>query len=307
MKRLNIFILIFSILLCHLSVGIAEVNSINAFSHANRLTQDFLCCMDKTNSALYYCVDKKAFIWNYSVIYEVKDGKNVPLLWSRDTISGFLVQDNVIYYVSHDDFSGRGKLIRFDPASMTKNTLLDVGYGVGALFSIIDNDLYLETDIHIAKLNLDTLEISKLADKAYYVSSASAQGITAYSGSDWYFYAWDSTEPVYFKNYQNPLTDRIFIMALNDNQYIVLNGKDFSCSIYCHDEVKREEHVISACLADDTAALFIQGDRSIVRIYKLGDMIEWINDAQTDCDSLVYQFEGKNIMMNDKQELFIIP
>lgn len=307
MKYLNSFILILCMLVCPLSAGITEENSFNAFSNSTRLTQHFLCCIDKTNSTLYYCVEKKAFIWNYSVIYQIRGEKTAPIIWSSDYISSLLVQDNIIYYVSHDGFSGRGKLIRFDSASKTKTTLLGVGYGVGALFAVIENYLYLETDVNIVKLNLDTQELSILADKTYYVSSASTQGITAFTGSDWFFYAWDTTEPVYFENYQSPLTDRIFMMSLNDKKYIILNGKDLSCTIYCHDEVKREEHVISACLADDTAVLYIQGDQSIVRTYKLNDTIEWKNDAKTDCDSLVYQFDEKIIMMNDKLNLSIIP
>ena len=307
MKHLNIFILIVSMLLCYVFVGIAEGNSINAFSYSNRITQDFLCCMDKTDSILYYSVEKKALFWNYSVIYQVKDGGKVPLLWTRDQISSLYVQDHIIYSVSHDDYTGRGRLIRFDLATMTRTTLLDEGYGVGDLFTIIDNELYLETDTHIAKLNLDTKEISNLWEKWLYVSSASAQGITAYSGSDWYFYAWDASEPVYFEKNLAPLTDRIKIMALNEHQYIVLNGKDFSCSIYCYDEVKREEHVISACLTDHAAVLYIQDDQSIVRTYDLNDTIEWKSDIKTDCDSLVYQIEEKIIMMNEKQELLILP
>lgn len=146
-------------------------------------------------------------------------------------------------------------------------------------------------------------------DKDLYVSSASTQGITAYSGSDWFFYAWDSPEPYYFKNYQNPLTDGIYLMSLNENNYIILNKNDFSCTIYCYDEVKREEHVISACLADHALILYIQGDQNIVRLYNLNDTIEWKNDITIDSNSLslVYQIENKIIMMNDHQELSIIP
>lgn len=309
MKRLAVLLTI--TLLCFVNT-IVNAKSENCFFSLNSWhhdgMQEFLCHYDEKNQKMYYCTNESILLCDISSIFEYRNGQKILLFSIFNYISDFIIDNNTIYCVVHhvNSLSTDGELVAYDMATGKYEVLLNRAYSVGALCKLQDKELYLATATAVAKFNVETHEFKELFKKSYSLDSvATEQGITACSDSDWFFIDYNTLDIKYLKQSSNfSLSCRV--MAINEKQYIAVEPADSTCLIVYDAHSKYIENVVSACLTKDYAFLYMSQPQNTVRIYRMNDMIEMIDEIKTDCNSSIYYLHGNVVMMDRHKNISVL-
>ena len=281
--------------------------SLNPWIHEGM--QKFLCYYDEKDQKTYYCTTESGLLYKISSVFKYNNGHKICLFSVFNLISCFIVDNNTIYCVVHhvNSLNSDGELVAYDMATGKSEVLLKRAFSVGALFRLQDEELYLETATSIAKFNVRTHEFKELFPKSHnLISVATEPGITAYSGTDWVFIDYNTLHINHLKQTSNSTLDHCRVMAISEKQYIAVHKANSSCLINNDANSKYIENVVSACLTKEYAFLNMSQPQNTVRIYRMNDMIELVDEIKTDCNSSIYNLNGNVVMMDIHKNIRIL-
>ena len=200
-----------------------EIGDIGMLSFSSVKARRFVLTADEAEECLFLAVNGRTPFLGIekSTVYLVRNASQQPILKRIGTISHLFSYRGFLYYVLHDTYTWRGRLICCSRDGKRNKLLLDESYGVGAILGAIDDNLYIETESNIVKLNLSNGSIETIAEKHYYVTNATENGITYYDGEQWIFRSWKclTQSETIFYNSENILFSEI--SAYSPQHYMV--------------------------------------------------------------------------------------